>query len=90
MVEGCAKCGSDKIIPQAKVIDRADYNTETDLTVAVDEKPDAFVFKQRIRSGVTAKVCGNCGYLELYADEPQSLYSAYQNHNQTHNLKLVK
>jgi predicted nucleic-acid-binding Zn-ribbon protein len=88
MSQKCEKCGSDKIIPRAKVIDRADYNAAGDLTVAVDENPDAFMFKQRVYASVTARVCGNCGFIELYADEPQSLYSAYQ--NQEPRLKLVK
>ena len=88
MTDNCEKCGSNKIIPKAKVIDRGDYNAEGDLAISVDEKPDAFVFKQRIRSGVTAKVCGDCGFMEFYADDPQALYSAYL--NQEPRLKLVK
>ena len=88
MAQVCMKCGSDKIIPQVEIIDRGDYSAEGNLTVAINEKPDAFVFKQRIRSGVSAKVCGNCGFIELYADDPESLYSAYQ--NQEPRLKLVK
>ena len=88
MSQKCEKCGSDKIVPQAKVIDRGDYSAEYELTLAVDENPEAFMFKQRIYSGVTAKVCGNCGFIEFYADNPQSLYSAYQ--KQEPRLKLVK
>lgn len=88
MTQKCGKCGSDKIIPQAKVVDRADYNAVGDFNVAVDENPDAFMFKQRVYSSVTAKVCGNCGFIELYADAHESLYSAYQ--NQEPRLKLVK
>lgn len=90
MARICDKCGSDKIIPHAKVIDRIGSGAEGDLAVSVDEKPDAFMFKQRIRSGVSAKVCGNCGFLELYADDPASLYSAYENQEPRLKLKLVK
>lgn len=88
MTQICVKCGSDKIIPQAKVFDRGDSGAEGNLAVSVDEKPDALIFKQRVRSGVTSKVCGNCGFMELYANEPQSIYSAYK--NQEPHLKLVK
>jgi predicted nucleic-acid-binding Zn-ribbon protein len=87
MIDNCEKCGSDKIIPNAKAIDR-DGGGDGNLLVSVDEKPDAFVFKQRIRSSVSAKICGDCGFIEFYADEPQSLYSAYI--NQEPRLKLVK
>lgn len=88
MKQNCEKCGSDKIVPQAKVIDRGDYNAAGNITLSVDENPEAFMFKQRVYSSVTAKVCGDCGFIEFYADEPESLYSAYL--NQEPRLKLVK
>lgn len=75
----CAKCHSEKIIPDAMVIDRAHYSAEDEFSVAVDEKPDALMFKQRMRSDVAAIVCGDCGYIEFFAKEPQNLYAAYQN-----------
>ncbi len=79
MNQNCAKCHSEKIIPDAMVIDRADYSVEDEFSIAVDEKPAALMFKQRMRSDVSAMVCGNCGYVEFYAKEPQNLYAAYQN-----------
>jgi predicted nucleic-acid-binding Zn-ribbon protein len=85
MVEICIKCGSDKIISKAGITGVGDGGH---LTVLVDEKPDAFIFKQRMRSDISAKVCGNCGFMELYADDPKLLYSAYQ--KQEPKLKLVK
>lgn len=82
MAQICDKCGSDKVIPQAKVIE------DNDLSVVVDENPDAVFFKRKTSSGITAKVCGNCGFIELYASDPQSIYSASQ--DQPPHLKLVK
>lgn len=79
MNKNCEKCGSDKIIPQVKIIDRGDYNIPTDLTVLVEQNPNALIFKERVNSGVFAKVCGNCGFLELYANEPKKLYEAHEN-----------
>lgn len=79
MNQTCAKCHSEKIIPDATVIDRGDYSVEDEFSVAVDEKPDALMFKKRMRSDVGATVCGDCGYVEFYAKEPQNLYAAYQN-----------
>ena len=49
------------------------------LEIAVDAKPDAVFFKQRYKSGLKVSVCGECGYLEFYAEEPSRLYRAYQN-----------
>jgi predicted nucleic-acid-binding Zn-ribbon protein len=77
MSKNCEKCGSDKIVPRAKVIDRGSSGAEKDLTISIDADPEAFVFKQRIRSDVIAKVCGNCGFIEFYAMSPESLYESY-------------
>ncbi len=79
MDEVCAKCGSEKLIWDATAIDRGDYNSEGELSVGVDEKPSALIFKQRMRSNVSAVVCGECGYIEFYAENPEILYQAYQN-----------
>ncbi|MBA3784907.1 MAG: hypothetical protein H0X15_05105 [Acidobacteria bacterium] len=49
------------------------------MQIAVDEQPDALMFKQRTKSDVKVSVCGDCGYLEFYAAEPGSMYQAYQN-----------
>jgi predicted nucleic-acid-binding Zn-ribbon protein len=35
------------------------------------------VFKKSTRSDVHAWICGQCGYLELYADDPADLYNAF-------------
>lgn len=66
----CPKCKSHKVIPRASV--RGDVS----LYVEVYEDPDATVFKYAHHSGVTASVCGECGYIELYAEDPQELYAA--------------
>ncbi len=77
--EICEKCGSEKIIPEVKAIDYGDYQTEGNLEVSIDENPHALMFKNRVRSNIFAKICGDCGYTEFYAKHPQALYSAYQN-----------
>lgn len=71
----CPKCQSDKIIPQAKVLNRTEnmFNFE----VGVYENPDAFIFKNRVTSPVYAKVCGECGYIEFYAAYRHDLYQAF-------------
>lgn len=79
MSNNCIKCGSDKMIIDVKAIDKGDYNSEGDFIVAVDEYPEALIFKQRIRSGVKTNVCGDCGYIEFYASAPKMLWTAYQN-----------
>ena len=75
MIQVCVKCNSDKLIEDAVL----DNSGQSIFTVAVDEKPEAAFFRQRIRSGVYALVCGNCRYIEFYAQNPTLLYMAYQN-----------
>ena len=66
----CPKCGSTNIIADAKVIDRVHMNAETELSVATFRQPEAILFKGRMSTTLSAWVCGDCGYVELYADSP--------------------
>jgi hypothetical protein len=75
----CPDCHSEKIIKNAKAIDRGGNNVNLDLSVAVDEFPDAFMFKERSYSAVVVDVCGECGFLQFYAKDPKALWTAYQN-----------
>ena len=70
----CPKCGSTEIFGNAKAIDRA-HASEEEFTVATFGKPDALIFKEKHTSKVSAWVCGQCGYVELYADSPSDLKS---------------
>lgn len=74
--EKCSKCGSTAIVPRAMVADR-NQNGEYDLRLRVDAQPSAMVFKHAARSAVHACVCSSCGYVEFYADDPQTLYDAF-------------
>ena len=74
----CPECGSEKIVKNAVMHDRGDYNAEGVLQVAVDQNPAAWVFKERVRSDVRADVCGDCGFLQPYASDPEDLWEAYQ------------
>lgn len=69
----CPKCGSTEIIADAKAIDRGHSDFQRELTVATFGKPDALVFKEKHKTTISAWVCGQCGYLELYADSPSTL-----------------
>lgn len=78
-MKNCPECNSQKIIKDAKAIDRGDYNAANIMRLAVDEEPDALVFKRRNYSDITAEVCADCGYVAFYAADPQTLWEAYQN-----------
>ena len=66
----CPKCGSLEIIADAKAIDRAHGNSQTELSVATFRKPEALLFKQKQETSLSAWVCAACGFVEFYADNP--------------------
>lgn len=75
-VEKCAKCGG-AVIQRAMIVDES-RKGETNLKVRVDADPTAMVFKKATRSDVHAYICSSCGFTELYADNPEELYRAFQ------------
>lgn len=78
-MEKCAKCGSTSVVQRAMMIDKVSTGggAERPLNVRVDADPNAMVFKKSVRSVVHACICGQCGFMELYADNPAELYQAF-------------
>jgi hypothetical protein len=74
--ETCPKCQSRKMIPAARIVDQAGHFIR--LAVSVDEKPDALIFKGAHTQLLRARICGACGNVELYVDDPEELHSVYQ------------
>lgn len=73
----CLKCGSDAMIPDVRLIDRGDADYRKPAEVGVATKPDATLFKGEVRVGTSAMVCGDCGFVELYAADPVTLWEAH-------------
>lgn len=75
----CLKCGSDKIIPNARILSKMDYGYYSgDVHVEVYKDPYAFLFKGAMQARLRAWICGDCGYVELYTERPGELYSVYR------------
>ncbi len=68
-LESCSKCKSTKIIPKVRMVDRGEYDVAGDLTV---------IFKNIPPGSLRAWICGACGYVETYVDNPGELYDAYE------------
>ena len=51
---------------------------EKSVKIRTYKHPNAVIFKRAIRSELWAWVCADCGYMELYAVNPQALYEAFQ------------
>jgi predicted nucleic-acid-binding Zn-ribbon protein len=73
----CVKCGSTDIVLNARVMDRS-HHGENDLRVRVDADPNALLFTGTERCPLEARVCGQCGYTELYATDPATLLAAWR------------
>ena len=70
----CPKCASDQMMDGAFI---SDATTER-LVVGVDRHPDLGPLPQKAATQLHASVCGSCGFVELYANQPAELYQAYR------------
>lgn len=50
---------------------------ECELKLRVDGHPHALLFKDRERTALYAWVCVQCGFTELYAEDPKILQRAW-------------
>ena len=73
----CLKCGSDSVVPDARLIDRDASDARKPAEVGVLTNPGAWVFKGEVRVPTRVQVCGDCGLVEVYATEPWKLWDAY-------------
>ena len=74
----CPECESERIIKDARAIDRTEDLVNIGFQVAVDENPDALIFKSAVYSETKAEICADCGYIQFYAVTPRTLWTAYQ------------
>ena len=73
----CTRCGSESVIPRLRVVERAEDGSRHDVQLEVQRRPNAMFFKRPERSTLLARVCGDCGHVEVYADAPRALYAAW-------------
>ena len=73
----CAKCGSKDVAGGIRLMDRGHGNADAgDLSVRAQTNPRAWLFKGNVRSPLLARVCGTCGYVELYVEDPRAIVEA--------------
>lgn len=77
MTTECTKCGSDKVIPLAGMLDQGQHSDGTLKAVVGYTNPDAWIFKGAIVARLRATICGECGYTELAVEDPQKAYEDY-------------
>lgn len=72
----CAKCGSDKIIPAARIVDYGHANMKVNLTVELIKKK-GFIYNDVEKGQLSANICGQCGYVELNVSNYEKLWEVY-------------
>ncbi|WP_251960513.1 hypothetical protein [Nostoc commune] len=73
----CVKCGSENIIPNVRIVTHTE-EFKKDLQVEIYENPKALIFKGTHTGTLTAYICGQCGYTEMYISNPQYLLNQYR------------
>jgi predicted nucleic-acid-binding Zn-ribbon protein len=77
----CPKCGSKDVMADVEVRDEG-RNGSHPLRVVVHEpepaKHGAIWVQGQSTGDIRARVCANCGYAELYADNLAALWKSYK------------
>ena len=73
----CARCGSPDVLPQMKLRQEVDYAWGLVVSIYGKRKVE---WKNPVgaSSPIVARVCGACGYTELYAPNHKELWRVYQ------------
>ena len=74
----CVRCGSKKIADDVRVVDKTAHSSVGDLSVEAYDDPSAMIFKGTHSSPLRARLCGDCGYVDLYAVNFQEIYATHK------------
>ena len=77
LLDGCAKCGSIRVIPDVRVVGHGEESVGG-VRVVVYGNPEALLFKDRCYGEVRADICGKCGHLELRVHNARELHKHYR------------
>ncbi len=72
----CPKCGSSNIISKQKIVS-AEGSVDYRVIVRLREKTGTWRVKHHDHP-VVARICGDCGYTELYTARAKELSAVYQ------------
>ncbi len=81
----CVFCGSEKVIPNATIVDHHFVDDKQDLTIEIAEKPNALIFKKTKKGILRVNICCSCGKLELFVDNTDELWDTYKKANDENN-----
>ncbi len=72
------KCDSTRLATDIRVGDLGDGNYSRELSLEIQERPEALIFKRTQRYPLKATVCGDCGFTEFYASYPADLLKVHE------------
>ena len=72
----CPKCGSSNIVPKQKIVS-AESSVDSRVIVRLREKTGTWRIKHHDHP-IVARICGDCGYTELYTAKAKELSDTYQ------------
>lgn len=70
------KCGSPRVIPKARTIDRDD-GARRNQWIAVEQDPGALLLKETVYADLHARICCSCGFVELFTEKLDELWQAH-------------
>lgn len=73
----CRNCGSEKVIPEVRVQDQGHHSDGLLKAYVGNNDPAAVILREPVFAKFKANICGECGFTELFADDPAALYAAY-------------
>ncbi|ALM08245.1 hypothetical protein SB49_12680 [Sediminicola sp. YIK13] len=80
----CNKCGSNKIIKGARVVDYGHGNVKKNLSVYI-QKTDNVFFNKFEQGELIAQICCSCGDVEFTISNVDGLWEAYTKSKKTEN-----
>ncbi len=73
-----AACGSDRLMEGLHFSDSGEVYASLDHEVTLEMQPEARLFKEPLTRPVRILVCGACGAMLFFAEEPELLWRAHQ------------
>lgn len=73
----CAKCGSDKIIRDERIMYLSHGYAAKNLSISI-QKTDRAFFNKFEESDFLAQICCGCGDVQLTINNKEALWEAYQ------------
>jgi hypothetical protein len=74
----CPNCGAFDWIADIRVIDRVKESQQESLTLEIDTNPNALIFRGPRQFPLSAQVCTQCGFTQLFVDDLQGLILAQE------------